>query len=284
MDRDQFLTVSNVSAKSVNRPILRWAGSKRSAAQKIAAFWNGSGRYLEPFCGSAAVFFSINPSQAILSDINRDLISFYTIATAFSEKVYSIFSEIPRTRETYNHLRAEYSRIDEQIEKAAVFYYLNRNCFNGLFRTNKNGVFNVPFTSNRVARYLSMEEFSHSCKILSEANLECGDFFDVIYRNASLGDFVYLDPPYASSKRLPFREYHQDSFGIKDLDRLYYLLEEIDDRGGIFVLSYDDGEGIKHIKSRWSSTSYSIRRNISGFSAARRMSTEQIITNAQINP
>jgi DNA adenine methylase len=261
-------------------PLLRWAGSKRATASSLAQFWKPNfKRYIEPFCGSAALFFKIAPCTAILSDINDNLIAFYEAASRHPGDVYKRFSKIPRTRQTYYRLRSEYQGISDPIMRSAIFYYLNKNCFNGLYRTNKSGAFNVPFSDSRVGRYPSKSEFLRSCELLSRVTLKCGDFVDVVDSSMCAGDFVYLDPPYASAKRLPFREYHPHSFSIKDIDRLAELLILIDSRGGNFVLTYGQSRKISTLAKNWHRTRLRVRRNISGFSDSRRMATEQVITN-----
>ena len=263
-------------------PILRWAGSKRTAATTLGGLWKPEYiRYVEPFCGSAALFFSLQPREAVLSDINGDLMTFYEVISEAPTAVFTEFERIPRERTIYNEIRKTYRQVEYPVKRAAFFLYLNRNCFNGLFRTNKSGSFNVPFADKRVARYPTLDEFLRACNVLAAAQFRSGDFADVIGENVRAGDFVYLDPPYASSKRLPFKEYYPNSFDVSDLSRLSKLLEEIDRRGAFFALSYDDNKQIDSIADRWISASYAVRRNISGFASARRMANEQIITNAR---
>jgi DNA adenine methylase len=220
-------------------PLLRWAGSKRATAGSLALFWRPNfGKYIEPFCGSAALFFNIAPKKAVLGDINGELIAFYQTVSSRPLDVYREFSKYPRRRDFYYRLRSQYEDISDRATKSAVFYYLNKNCFNGLYRTNKKGAFNVPFSDNRVGRYPSRHEFLKSCELLSQARFRCGDFADVVSSSVQEGDFVYLDPPYASSKRRPFREYHPDSFSVDDIHRLGELLLWINHRRANFVLTY----------------------------------------------
>lgn len=261
-------------------PLLRWAGSKRATAGALAHYWQEDyRRYIEPFCGSAALYFRICPKRAVLADINLDLVSFYETVSSRASQVYKIFSSFPREQDTYYRLRADYRTVTNRVERAAIFYYLNKNCFNGLYRTNKQGHFNVPFSDNRVGQYPSKAEFLISCQHIARAKFVRGDFFEVVKSTVRKGDFVYLDPPYASSARLPFREYYPESFSIDDIDRLATLLRYVDRVGGKFILTYSDDVAIKDIAERWESTKFEVRRNISGFSNSRRMATEQIITN-----
>lgn len=263
-------------------PLLRWAGSKRATAAALAKYWSDDcRRYIEPFCGSAALFFKISPKKAVLSDINLDLISFYETISQEAGRVYKLFSTFPRTKTTYYRLRREYPTIINPIRRAAIFYYLNKNCFNGLYRTNKQGHFNVPFSDNRVGQYPSRADFLASCQQIAHAKFVRGDFYKVVKSTVREGDFVYLDPPYASSARLPFREYYPESFSVDDIERLAELLAHVDCVGAKFILTYSDDAVIAEVASRWKSRSLRVRRNISGFSGSRRMATEQIITNTE---
>jgi DNA adenine methylase len=210
-------------------PLLRWAGSKRATAGSLANYWRPQFRkYIEPFCGSAALFFKISPDKAVLGDVNGELISFYQTVASQPLEVYRKFLGFPRRRDFYYRLRQQYQDVADRTTKSAIFYYLNKNCFNGLYRTNKRGAFNVPFSDSRVGRYPSEQEFLQSCELLSRARFRCGDFVDVVASTVRENDFVYLDPPYASSGRKPFREYHPYSFSVDDIERLGKLLVQLD--------------------------------------------------------
>src|SRR5689334_20156935 len=118
-------------------PILRWAGSKkRSLPDIIPILPRTSERYLEVFAGSACLFFHMAPARAVISDSNPDLIRFYRAVARHPELVYEQFVSLPRTPETYYRVRSEWSSNKNPISRAALFLYLNRNCFNGIYRTN----------------------------------------------------------------------------------------------------------------------------------------------------
>jgi DNA adenine methylase len=143
-------------AASVARysPILRWAGSKKRSLPDIVPFLpRRSERYLEAFAGSACLFFHLAPEQAIISDNNVELIQFYRTIAKHSLAVYRRFASIPRNPRTYYAIRSVWAQERDPIIRAALFFYLNRNCFNGIFRTNSKGIFNVPFASDRVPLY-----------------------------------------------------------------------------------------------------------------------------------
>lgn len=266
------------------QPILRWAGSKRKLLPKLLPFWGtGYDRYIEPFAGSAALFFSIQPSRAILNDINRDLISALRQIRKFPKEVYLAAKQYSPNREDYYRLRAILPMSLDPIDRAARFVFLNRFCFNGLYRTNEAGVFNVPFASSKTGDFPALEQFLASAVLLRRASLRTDDFEEVIRRQVRRGDFIYLDPPYAVSNRRVFKQYGPQTFGSDDLRRLGKVLEEIDRRGAHFLVSYAHcSEGLA-VLSRWRVRRVYTQRNISGFAVHRGRAAELLATNIK-NP
>jgi DNA adenine methylase len=132
-------------ANMYQRPILRWAGSKRKLLPKLISLSpSSSGRYVEPFAGSAALFFALQPQDALLSDFNPELIETYKILSANAGSVWRRLSQMPGSRDFYYRIRARNPTSMSSIDRAARFIYLNRYCFNGVYRTNRLGQFNVP--------------------------------------------------------------------------------------------------------------------------------------------
>jgi len=263
-------------------PILRWAGSKRAIVGNLKDLWGKKySVYIEPFCGSATLFFFLAPHQAILSDLNLHLIEFYETCKSHPSNVYDKFYEISRDEKTYYNIRQNFGLEDDCIEHAANFLYLNRNCFNGLFRTNREGMFNVPFASNRVASYPTRDAFLTACSLLSIAEVQCADFDAVVREHLRENAFVYMDPPYATTARVPFKEYYPGSFTPQDGTRLVTLLHDIEDAGAFFVLSY--GASIAHLGLRpsWRHLNWLVQRRISGLVSGRGKAVEHVITNIE---
>jgi DNA adenine methylase len=168
----------------------------------------------------------------------------------------------------------------DKVVRAAHFYYLNRNCFNGLYRTNKSGQFNVPFSKSRTGRMLTNEEFFAASKTLKNAKLTVCDFEKLIKDNLHQNSFFFLDPPYAVEWRQPFTEYNSSAFCRQDLARLIGCLEAIDDAGGRFALTYDYSMAKTFaLRREWRQSKIVVRRNISGFADARRNAAEVLTTN-----
>ena len=264
---------------TVVKPFLRWAGSKRKQIPHLKSFWQSNhSRYVEPFAGSACLFFALQPQHAILSDLNSELIETYEVVRDHPNDIYDRIICIPRTESRYYKIRSQIPSNLGRIERAVRFVYLNRNCFNGIFRTNLDGMFNVPFATYRAGAFVSREEFLTAAKLLKRAVLRTCDFGNTL-RNVKKGDFVYLDPPYAVKSRRVFREYSAKPFNCMDLDRLEEHLNKIDARGADFLVSYADCKEARKLAKLWNSFRIRVRRHIAGFAGARKMTYELLITN-----
>ena len=262
-------------------PIFRWAGSKRKSLAALTEFWSDRfERYIEPFVGSACLFLRLKPKAAILADLNSALIDAYEAIRDHPRKVAQSLYAIPRDPTTYYVIRRTHGSATSAIDRAAQFVYLNRNCFNGLFRTNLSGDFNVPFGADQ-GQYPRLCDFETTAQLLKNALLLRGDFGGTL-RHLRKGDFVYLDPPFAATGTRTFVEYGKRSFGVEDLDRLNQHLRRIDDRGGFFVVSYADCPRAQQIARNWNSKAIQVRRQIAGFAARRRLADELLITNLPI--
>jgi DNA adenine methylase len=268
------------SVHGAPKPILRWAGSKkRSLEYLLSTAPEQFERYIEPFAGSACLFFNLLPPKAVLGDINPQLIEFYRTVTRHGGRVFDIFSDLKRNSKTYYRVRDIYPSEAGVIRRAAYFFYLNRNCFNGIFRVNKSGKFNVPFSNSRVPAYPTKDEFLDSIKALASAKLDCSDFMKLCNKHVRKGDFVYLDPPYYVPKQRVFREYVPHDFASDDVARLSRTLQLIDARSARFLMNYPDCDMMRTIARRWSYHPIEIRRTISGKSESRGISRELLIYN-----
>jgi len=257
---------------------LRWAGSKRQHVPFLRHCWTKGrySRYVEPFAGSAAAFFAIAPHEALLSDINRDLIQTYRTVRRAPTSVYQHLSSFPTGKDAYYHVRSMQPR--SSVTKAARFIYLNRFCFNGLYRTNMLGHFNVPYGAPKTPNIPGPGHFVACARLLGRATLMAGDFRTPLEK-VKQGDFVYLDPPYAVSRRRVFIQYAKDHFSTLDLGDLSAWLREIDRRKASFVLSYADSREARSAFPGWNTRRFAVRRNVAGFSNARRNHYELFLSN-----
>lgn len=261
--------------------VIRWAGSKRKILPKLRSAYEQSGstgKYIEPFCGSAALFLELQPSSAVLADANLELVMALTALRDRPREIFDEVSAIPISEEIYYKVRA--FTMSDEISPEARFFYLNRLCFNGIYRTNKSGHFNVPYGGRaKPATIPPWEKWSICSESLKVAEIRCGDFHDVVDRAAVSGDFVYLDPPYAVSNRRVFKQYSAQEFGEEDLVRLTRLLESLDSRGAKFLVSYAQSPETKFISTGWNVRRTLAQRNVAGFAQHRRRAVEVLISN-----
>lgn len=262
------------------RPFLRWAGSKRQHVPFLREYWcpDGHKRYVEPFAGSAALFFAVAPLRAVLGDLNEDLIRTFRAVRRAPDAVYRALTRFPRGRASYYRVREMAREKLGDATMAARFVYLNRFCFNGLYRTNAQGEFNVPYGAPKNGNVPDLAQLRACGRLLSRARLLNADFRRTLAM-VDAGDFVYLDPPYAVSRRRVFVEYGRSPFSTSDLADLAGWLEEIHRRGAVFIVSYADSHEARRLFKGWRRRRFAVRRNVAGFSAARRNHYELFLSN-----
>lgn len=268
------------SAKDKGKPFLRWAGSKKKLLPKLTSYWNVKySRYVEPFMGSASLFFSIAPSKAVLSDINSELVHTYRVVRDHPKRVHNALSLLPKGKRMYYKIRSQNLEELASIERAAKFIYLNRFCFNGIYRTNTKGKFNVPYSPEGTGDLPTLIELREISTALQNVTISCEDFETILLKKVRKNDFVYLDPPYAVANRRVFRQYGPQTFGISDLHRLNDALVRINKVGAKFLVSYAMCKEAKDIFSNWETRRVVTQRNVSGFAKHRRKAVELLITN-----
>jgi DNA adenine methylase len=180
------------------KSFLRWAGSKQKLLPYLSEYWNPSyNRYVEPFMGSAKLFFRLAPKQALISDLNAELIEVYNQIKEDPLSVYQALSEYNISSEDYYLIRAQNPATLDVTQRTARFLYLNRLCFNGLYRTNKNNQFNVPYSGEVPKQICDFANLQNVSERLQHCQIIQGDFEAIITNNIQENDFVYLDPPYA---------------------------------------------------------------------------------------
>lgn len=260
-------------------PLFRWAGSKRKLLSNIRArFPTDYGTYHEPFCGSACLFFDVLPKAATLADMNHDLISAYQSIKDSPIEVAEALARLEVTKDNYYYVRSLLPENLTLSDRAARFIFLNRLCFNAVYRTNKLGHFNVPM-GTKTGKMPGLTAILDISQALMGANLMCADFTDSL-SSVSANDLVYLDPPYSKPGSRSRGEYGPDSFHYNDIDRLVGLLTHLDSIGANFILSYSDCEVIRSaLKDDWQIESISVRRHVAGFSSHRKIVDALIVTN-----
>jgi DNA adenine methylase len=246
----------------------------------LVKYWSSDYlRYMEPFAGSATLFFNISPSRALLSDLNPHLIETFIQVRDALPAVLAALRPLNNRRDIYLRLRGEDPLRLSPPKRAARFIYLNRYCFNGLYRTNSHGQFNVPYGGAKSGS-LPTPAFLRLCSHhLSPSTISCCDFESAL-EEAKPGDFIYMDPPFSVARRRVFKEYHQATFGPSDLHRLRGLLLDLDNRGVAFLVSYARSKEANSLAGGFHVETRRVRRHISGFASARAYAQELLISNS----
>ncbi len=263
-------------------PLIRWAGSKKKLIPLLKAnIPKTFNKYIEPFCGSACLYFSLRPTKAVLSDINKELIVSYKTIKKDSKKITERLLGVEKCKTEYLRLRElDPSTLDE-VERSYRFIYLNRFCFNGVYRTNREGKFNVPM-GTKTGNLPTPAKISDCAKALKSASLIYGDFKKTL-KYIEQGDFVYLDPPYTKEGAKNRGEYGHGSFDYQDIPTLISYLEKIDEKGAYFLLSYScDSALLDLLPSRWYKLELSVNRHVAGFKQHRSIAKEVLVANYEL--
>jgi DNA adenine methylase len=263
-------------------PFLKWAGGKGQLLRQYAPLIPRHERYFEPFLGGGAMFFSLCPSSAVLSDSNPRLIATYRVVR---DDLDALLPWLARFREahsetSYYAVRARYNEGAGTVaERAAMFIYLNKTGFNGLYRVNARGGFNVPYGRYRNPSVFDVDVLGRASAALQRADLRHGDFADAL-RDAARGDFVYLDPPYHPlSATASFTSYTSDAFDETQQERLAALYRDLDGRGCRVMLSNSDTPLVRKLYRGFRRRAVSASRSINCVASGRGPVREYVILN-----
>lgn len=264
------------------KPFLKWAGGKRWLVARYSRLFPTSMRtYIEPFLGSAAVFFYLRPARAVLGDTNRELIDTYEAVRDDWRGVWRRLKEHQQRHSTEYYYRMRRCACRSRAARAARFIYLNRTCFNGLYRVNSSGEFNVPKGTKETVVFAD-DDFGHIAELLQACELRCVDFSELVAR-ATRGDFVYVDPPYTVlHNNNSFLKYNERIFSWEDQVRLAECLHQARARGAALLISNADHPGIRELYSGFESV-FAVRRSsvLAADSAKRGRTTELVVTNIE---
>lgn len=220
-------------------------------------------RYLEPFLGGGALFFYIHPPKSLLNDLNEELINTYQIVQQKVEALITLLQTYPYSKEFYYALRAQSTQTLEQVERAARFIYLNRTCYNGLYRVNKQNQFNVPFGAYSNPVICDEMRLRAVSKTLQGVELFCEDYKDFLKREVRPGDFIYLDPPYQpASKYSDFKRYTSAQFYENDQRELAEWVKKLVNMGCFVLASNSDTPLVREIYEGFEFVNVRARRNI----------------------
>ncbi len=264
-------------------PILRWAGGKRQILAELQSYVPRNldkCTYHEPFLGAASLFFHLAPCNAVLSDANRHLIQTYRWVRDSWELVADYLRRhARRTNETYYYLvRDQYNRSGFSAAQAARFIYLNKTCFNGIFRVNRSGQFNVPYGWKEPPAIPTADQLQRVSEHLKRATLRSGSYERCAAR-VSKGDFVYLDPPYPPLNGTAyFTHYTKECFSDEDQKRLAKLFETLSEMDCQVMMTNADTPKIRSLYRSYNLVSLSVTRFVT-CKATRHTVKELVITN-----
>jgi DNA adenine methylase (dam) len=227
-------------AESVQaRPILKWAGGKtQMLGDLLPKVPNSYGRYIEPFFGGGAMFFALQPESAIIADSNPELINMYQEVANHADNVIQYLKQYENTSEMFYAVRSQEWTTLPKAEAAARTIFLNRTCYNGLYRVNKHGQFNVPYGKYKNPKICDEAGLRAASEALKKANILCGDYLLVLEHHAQPGDFVFLDPPYLPvSEYADFKRYTKEQFYEEDHVELSKVIMALHERGCHVILT-----------------------------------------------
>jgi DNA adenine methylase len=287
MNRFQNLALCDTAVETtLPKPFLKWAGGKRQLLPVLREHLPpGFNRYYEPFIGAGALLFDLQPRQAVINDLNQDLITCYRVLRQQPQALIERLREHRNDKAHFYHIRAldrepEYS-LRCEIERAARMIYLNKTCFNGLFRVNRKGHFNAPFGHYSNPNIVNAEGLQAVHRYLSRSHIQIHSTdFEEAVRGARRGDFVYFDPPYDPlSETASFTHYQPTGFSRAEQERLLCVVQELTRRGCRVMLSNSATDYIRSLYRDFQVIRVSAPRMINAVGSKRGKIDELLITN-----
>lgn len=265
------------------KPFLKWVGGKRQLLHEIVPRLPKYSRYFEPFIGGGALFFHLQPKNAYITDINLELINVYRIIRDDVHELIKDLKKHTNDKEYFLKIRdidrsIEYIAWD-QVSKASRFIYLNKTCFNGLYRVNSKGQFNVPFGKYANPKILDEENLLNCSRVLQDTYIETAHFSNVL-NHAQEGDFVYLDPPYIPVNQTSnFTSYSKEGFGDTEHWKLKEVCDRLTKKGVKFMLSNSYTERTLSLYKDYNIYTVSASRSVNSDASKRGKVFEVICTN-----
>jgi len=258
---------------------LKWAGGKRWLVANHSDIFPERYRvYAEPFLGSAAVFFHLRPEKALLSDLNPELINAYRVVRDKRLKLEAALGEHARAHSSRHYYSVRVAEPKDHVERAARFLYLNRTCWNGLYRVNRKGEFNVPIGTKQKVQ-LATDDFEALAKQLKRASIGVADFEETIDKTRE-GDLLFVDPPYTVKHNLNgFVKYNDKIFSWDDQVRLRNALTRAHARRVQIVMTNANHKSVRDIYCGFKQYSLSRQSVLAGSPSARGETEELLVTN-----
>lgn len=261
------------------RPLFRWPGGKRWLVPRLIGLAPQTyKRYFEPFFGAGALFFALRPEDAVISDTNADLMQCYETIRDYPDEVSQALARMPRDAASYYRVRSQEST--NQIESTARFIYLTTLAFNGIYRVNRAGRFNVPFGGREYGNLADRGRLSVYSDALQRADIRSVDFEEVV-EDARIDDLVYFDPPYTvAHSNNGFVKYNRHLFSWNDQIRLAKSAKRLDRRGVRVIVSNAHHESIRDLYTGFRLLTITRHSVMAADSTYRNRIEEYVITNA----
>lgn len=265
-------------------PIVKWVGGKRQLMYELEINMPKTyNRYFEPFIGGGALFFYLQPDNAYISDMNEELINLYQVVRDNVDELITDLQKHDISKEYFMEIR-NIDRTDEyknwsDVKKASRFIYLNRTCFNGMYRVNSKGEFNVPFGHYKNPRILDENNLINCSNLLQKTEIKHADFSEIL-KKVKKGDFVYFDPPYVPlSETSSFTSYTKDGFDMDMQFKLRDVCDELDTLGVKFLLSNSDTKLVNELYENYNIKKVFASRQINANADGRGKITEVLVRN-----
>jgi len=268
-------------------PVLKWVGGKRQLLNEIRKYLPKTyTTYYEPFIGGGAVLFDLQPKKAVVNDVNEELINLYSVIKSDVESLIVDLEKHENTSEYFYNIREQdrdrevYTSLSS-IEKASRVVYLNKTCFNGLFRVNKAGEFNSPFGNYKNPNIVDTVTLRAVSKYFNKADIKFLNVdFEIALKNIRRGAFVYFDPPYDPvSSSSNFTGYDKGGFNREEQIRLKNLCDKLDRQGVKFLLSNSSTDFIRELYSDYNIVTVKAKRAINSDGKSRGEVDEVLVRN-----
>lgn len=286
---EKFIIERGMSMSKKNiMPFVKWAGGKRQLLDRISDRMPlNFNNYYEPFIGGGAVLFDLQPQKAVINDINASLINAYRVIANKPTEFINFIETLDMGfgddgKKYYFELREHYNdklmKEEFDVELAALFVFINKHCFNGLYRVNGKGLFNVPYNNSK-RKSIEVESIIEISEYLKNVTILQGDF-EVACRDAKKGDFIFFDSPYAPLNPTSFEAYTKEGFDVESHERLAGLFDELTERGCYCMLTNHNTDFINNLYGNkgYRIDVVSVKRMINS-DASKRTGEEVIICN-----
>jgi DNA adenine methylase len=256
----------------MSKPILKWAGGKTQLLKHIVPLIPKKiNKYYEPFFGGGALFFNLMPKDYLISDINPELTNLYKTVSSYPNEIISELKKYPFSKEFFYKLRKlKHENLDE-IKAACRMIYLNRTCFNGLYRVNKKGEFNVPFGNYKNPTIVQEERLLQASLLLNQNKIKTDSFEFLFNKKLKKKDFVFFDPPYIPvSKFSDFKRYNKEQFNLDQHTKLAELFNKLSNEGVPVVLTNSSSDIVKELYLGHNFIEVNAKRNINSKGESRK--------------